>query len=583
MRLWLLILILSTCGTRIALAERFVPPQETFASYEELRALRKAAGTDDPQDLARKIDALLAQHADELAPADEKGLISVPTFLAVLPPKDVDRIRPEYRRLFDAQAQAALDLVRQDPSATPEALYAVSQRYPLSSIASHACVLASQRALRLGDRTSASDYAALAKQAAPGGIDAASGASHLPIEQNWYGRPELVGTPMYFPLHAEGVTYFSGPKHVLAIKDNGQILWKWSASDAWAKMFPTDRVGRGRGSPYAPAMFYAPQGASILVVRQPRASGRDYLLRALRATDGKVLWSSDDNPALERTAIASSPGIAGRFVYATAVEFTDIEARLELLALDLLDGHIVFKAPLGTLPDLKFGRVATGGWDGLWEQSQPLVEGSSVYLTPNVGVAFAVDRFTGSLRWSRIYDSANVISPDQGRKRPSAVDARPTNPSELLRYRTTPAFCGQILLIAPQDSGQAWGVESSTGRVIWNAPSSQDTTLAGAAGLIAIFAGPGLRGIDAANGKERWTWSAPAGNWIAGPPIIEAGKVLIPLAKGKAIAINAADGQITSPPPLPDPHQLVQSEPAHRALEDATIAKTLANPTAPTR
>jgi outer membrane protein assembly factor BamB len=551
-----------------ARAQRFSPPAETFHSYEALVKLRRGGDRSGPAQAA-EIEGLLKDHGDELAPADG-GLISVAAFIDVLPPERLAQIRPEYRQQFDGAARKALEAARQKPGASPESLYAVARRYPLSSIALTAYAEAGDRAALLGDAPAAlalfdlaartgwvadGEHRAVMAQA-QGVVKARSGVycGAIAFDAAWYGRGELAGMPHYYPVACDGLIFFSAPKHVLCFKEGGALVWKYAAPDAWARMFPADR--KGLGTAYRPLVFSSAAGAQIVVVRQPKNGNVDSALRAFRAGDGKALWSTDENASFEHLSLASGAAMAGRYLYCTAVEFTDTGATLNLLAIDLLDGHLRFKCAMGMMNELKSPRTDPLGPDLIWEGTAPAVAGDCVYLTPNVGTAFCVGRLDGKLRWTRDY---------------------PSGAAEATRYRSTPAACGDVLVMAPGDCSGAMGLDIRTGRKVW--ANSVAGTIIGHDDSGIFLAGERMECIEAATGREKWHWEPPAHQRITGPPAWAGDVIYVPLSLFKIQGVHPVTGLGIEPKiKPPNFRQLLATDAAHKALEEAAIARTLGVP-----
>jgi outer membrane protein assembly factor BamB len=304
----------------------------------------------------------------------------------------------------------------------------------------------------------------------------------------------------------------------------------------------------------------------------------DYHLRALRATDGKLLWTTENAGAFERLSLAGSPAIAGRFVYVVAVDFGDDPATLVLVGIDLLRGQVSFKTPLGSLLQMRNQREVVAGWDDFWEQSEPMVVGDAVYVTPNVGVAYCVGRFDGRVRWAQIYEDGKEgkVWRDRGRRPEIAeqktVEGMPGNVEQVLRWRGTAQVCGGTVVIAPQDSVQVWGLEAATGKMIWGSAYPGGYCLVGGSDTVAIFAGANVTAAESASGTMVWRYEPAAGVRISGPAVVDGGVVWVPTSDGKIVGLevgtgkpSAAKGRMASIRPI-----LGNAE-ARKALEEARI------------
>jgi outer membrane protein assembly factor BamB len=515
-------------------ASRFEPPVENFRANISLETIADLLERKDFNQAAAQVESLLKSNADEITSGDERSLISISNWIDSLSRLHGKELTAAYRERFDAGAKGALDELRRDSTATPERFYILARRFRFSSIAVDAYVEAADRAIGLGDAQAASTYFNLAiglgykpddDHAGTIGIARAlvgeplgdlppaaqKTASNLAAKMSryrgpiafdaiWYMRSDAVGMSKTIPAGEEGAIYLVAPRQVFAMKENGQSLWNFAAPEAWARGLAPDRANdKGRGTIYSPAIFSSPVGPQILVVRQPLGAGRDYGIRALRASDGKLLWSTDLITNLDTLSFAGNPAIAGRFVYATAVEFTEQSGQLLLVALDLMDGHLIFKTPLGTLLQMRRARDDPRGWDEFWEQTEPAIAGDLVIVAPNVGLAAAVGRFDGHIRWTRTYEEKMVVI-GRGRERLFGDGDRlpiPTDQNELLRYRGTPEICGSIAVVAPQDTAATFGINLTSGAMVWKLDSPPAPTLIGHQGNIAVFAGDSVEGIDA--------------------------------------------------------------------------------------
>lgn len=597
-------------------ATRFDPPAESFHAPDSLRVLEAQLKAGQFIEAATAIESLLRDSAHAITPTDERGSMSVENWLDVAAARYLKEIGTAYSGQFDEPSKKALDELRDQPTARAEDFYNLAQRYRFSSIAAIAYVEAADRAAQIGDAPAAATFYSLARQRgwepdekqaetlavcrvlageAPGDLPAAAlkRAGEVAAKMNhyrgfvahdaiWYMRADGVGMAKTIPTIADGAYFFAAPRHLIALKEDGQTMWRFAAPEAWARGLAADRPNeRGRGTFYGPAVFAAAAGPQILVLRQPFGAGRDFGLRGLRASDGKVLWSTDTITGIDSLSFASNPTLAGRYVYAVAVEFNEQSASLLLVALDLMDGHLLFKCPLGTMLQMRRAREDPPGWDEFWEQTEPAVAGDLVVVTPNVGMTAAVGRFDGHLRWTHSYEEKMVII-GRGRTRLFGEPDRlpiPSDLDELLRYRGTPEICGQSVVIAPQDTAAAFGLDLRSGAQLWKKDTPPATTLIGHTPTLAIFAGDSIEAIDAATGKNRWRNSPPAPMRISGPPVVVNGCVYVPTSDSKTMTLNAETGRVAqSPIAQPNLRRVLSSENAKKLLEEAFILRTFAAP-----
>jgi len=600
-------------GWAVGGSPRFELVAETFGTTQRIQGLGKQIEQGKLGEAATALDALLDDDAHQLAGLDEGGLISVSAWASALPRPQGKALAAEYRRLFDGAAKQALDALRQDRSTQAERFYVLGRRYLLSSIGATAFAEAGDRAAVLGDFAAACCYYSMAQEVGwtadadhvsrwavcrmlngetEGDLGAKAGSRGVELgaklsgyrgpvvsDAAWYGRADSVGRSMYFPQAADGVLYFAASRQVLAIREGGQVLWRWASTEAWARSLTSDRPSdKGRGPSFTCVVFAGAAGAQIVLVRQPKPVGPDFCLRAFRAVDGKLLWTTESAPEFDRLSVASSPAGVGRYVYVTAVDFAGDRAALVLVAVDLLDGRIIFKSQLGTMVEFGRRREDAPGWDDFWEQSEAGVGGDAVYVAPHVGVAFCVGRFDGEVRWARIYEPAasGKVWRDRGQAAPRAEyptrQARPVNPNELLRWRGTPQVCGKVVVIAPQDGGGVWGLDAVDGRVLWDRPSPPAYALIGHTESAAVFGGGSVVSVEAATGEVRWRYEALKPIRVSGPPVVAGGAVHLPTSDQRVIVISLDTGKPMVPKSRPPNIRQVLGWPAaKKALEEAMI------------
>jgi len=608
-----LILIQAVVTSALALgamgqAIRFQPPEANPAAAATIRQIEQRLPTGDSASAASILEQALRDLPDGLASLDKDGLISVVAWIDLLPPAQKQALAADYVTLAEPAARTALETLRREPQPKPESFAALARRYPFTGAAISAAIEGGDRALQLGDAPTAwacyclakargwtpdeqhaatlaacqylsgEDVAELSGPAAKRVADLAACAKTyrgpVPFDAKWYGRPEAVEMGRHLPQAAAGVTYLASPGYVLAIKDTGQVLWRWTSPDAWARTFLPDRgFGRGRGLSFAPALFIGAGGAQILVCRQPRNGSPDFCIRAWRGADGKLLWSTQANAALDNFHFISTPAVCGKYVYATAVEHGPDPPNLILVALDLLDGAVLFQAPLGTLGGLLRSHQQMRGWDDFQEQTEPAVWRDLVIVTPNIGAAFAVGRFDGKVRWMHTY------TPPQPDTVPPRIAPAPSDPNQLLRWRNTPQVCGNAIVIAPQDVPSMFALDLRSGKSLWTT-AAPAPTLIGRAGNLAIFAGSEIVAVDSSTGATRWTY-APRPQRITGPAAVVGGIVFVPLSDSRLYILNAQTGQKAdnSIKPLGF-RQAIASETVRRALDDTSILRTLGPPAA---
>lgn len=587
---------------------RFDAPAETFVATAHLKALREEMQRGILADAARRIDDLLRNHGDDLMSVDPGGLISLATWIDAMPAEMRAALAAEYAGQFEPAAREALEATRRG-GATIDDLYAVARRYGLCPSGQRAAVEAADLALQGGDAPAAlalyeharrlgwspdaireSAIARCREAVEREAMPSAEGGrvegkrllyrGPLPFAAPWYGSAAAVGEVKFVPYASDGILYVAGPRHVLAIRERGQVAWSWAGPVTWPKAFSFDQPrGRGRGTLFAAASLGSEGGPQVLVVRQPHAGSRAGCLRALRASDGKLLWNTENDRTIAELNFTGNPLVIGRYVYAVAADMGNNVAAAILVALDVMDGRVLWKATLGTLLTTRAGEQRD--WDSYLEQTEPAAAGDWLYVAPNVGVVFALDRFNGHIRWTRQYDPVpgDPQAPGRPIREGGEGDRRRVTPApavgvQLLRWNNTPQVAGAVVIVAPQDTPLRLGLDAHSGMLLWQSSDESAHTLAGVAAGRAIFAGSQVQAVDPATGQEKWRTAAPALS-IAGPVVVRGGMVYVPTGQ-KVLAISPETGrQIDTVVKVPDLRAILAVEPVRRALEEAGAAQRL--------
>lgn len=619
-----ILVLLFSGGMPCAASPRFEPPAPRFAGADALGPIVDDLENGRLAGAVTRIDTLLHEHAASLVAIDPDTAVSVDTWLARVTRSHVRGLSEEFSRQLDPAARAALDGVRRDPGARPDQFYGVARRYPFSSVAATALAAAASRAAEWGDFAGASACFNLAvargwrpdaataqvmavcrvmNQESPGDLPAEAQLRAAQVAQRlagyrgpvlidgiWYNRTEHVHAARYLPIVADRVFYVAGARNLLAVREDGTLLWRQAAGETWSKSSPDRAPGRGRGPVFSPVVFSASAGTQIVVARQQMSVGRDACLRAYRAVDGKLLWSSEGLPAYDRLGIVSAPALSGRYLYAVGVEYSPASGSLQLLAIDLLNGEVLFKTPLGTMLELRGRRQDPPGWDDFFDQGEPAVAGDAVYLSPNVGVAFCVGRFDGQLRWYRIYEDSpeQAVWRDRTNRAPPVESPAslppPADPDRLLRWRNTPAVAGDRVVFAPQDTAAVIALDSEGGGQRWTLAAGPAPTLVSATTTTAVFAGAVLAGIDVQTGKTRWTWQATSPTRIAGPPVPAGGALAVPTTDGRTVLLHPDTGKPATIKLMPPTYRKLLSMPATRdVLEQIGVLRTFGLPGAAPR
>ena len=472
----------------------FAPPDVLPDADNRLAAI--AAELDNPNDAAAVADAgqrfqtFLRDAGGGLIGAADGSETWVGNWIHQLADTRRRTLATAMQTLDAAAAQQALDDVKNNPGADPIDAYTIARRYSLTNVAVDALQYAAVRSRALGDNETADAFAALADNKLP--KQPAISGLRVPFAAPWFGfTVRSAWTAMRsWPWTAGGTTFVVGPTQVVALTAESKVLWHGPVGEeAPAGSGAANPSGFTRGPAFAPAFFSVDQKPpAIVVVRQPSTHGNGWAIRALRGSDGKLLWTTESRAELSRLTFASTPVIAGRYVYAVAGEQGDDLDRLAVMALELTTGRQLWRCDLGSVSHptpAHHNRPSEGNTTDPYRpwlnETAPAVSGDSVIVAPDVGVVVAVDRFDGSLRWLRPYTPLGLPI---GEKHRSALEAalaaraaqqnhRPGDPTGLpLRWNNTPAVASvnadnPIAVAAPQDSASAFAFDIASGKVLW--------------------------------------------------------------------------------------------------------------------
>jgi outer membrane protein assembly factor BamB len=601
----------------------FAPPDDVPEVAAEIKGIERELGDANYAAAARRLDALLAGRGsgDQLVNLAEGTLTSARAWVEQLPPARRQPLASEYERSFGRAAQAAVEGLRAGRATRPEELYAIARRYPMTRAAGAALVDAADAALRLGDLPAAQAFYQLAARAgatldgtrargleeirkiasgvpapAPADLEGiakpqASGriplAGPLPFDAAWFGNASLSGLIRFFPAAYDGRVVLASWNGVTMLRENGQI--DWTTANRALDTYSTGRGrGAGRGILFAPAVLADVHGRPlVVVVRQPvSGSGEQrYALRALNADDGQALWTSETTDGRRDVSYAGLPAVSGRYVYGLAVARTGAStANLVLAAVDVMTGGAIWQTTLGSLAEQSEARggrknIRTDplAIDAFAELSEPAVADDLVIVSPNCGSVIAVDRFNGRIRWVGVYRESEGANARQLRVRPVRwATQRDAEAALLLRYKSTPVVCNDVVIAMPQDVPALFAFDRAGGRRLWDSDlqPTEAFGLAGASGNMAILCGTALTGLDAGGtGKRKWHYVPPRGDRFTGPAVVLGETVIAPTSEG-IVQLNVTDGTEKAVYSVPSFRRLLNTEGGKGVVNEAGAARS---------
>lgn len=597
---------------------RYSPPALPSVAGNQLEILGVEIQQNNLADAVRRLDSLLHDTPDALLTStDGGGTISLATWIEAVGADQRKLLNKEYDAQFGEVASRAVRKLSEKGSAEPAEFLSIARRYPFTTAATEAIVAGAHRCGDFGDAQSMRDLLDAARWRGWKGDSSVSSdpprpattqrtfCGPVPFAAPWFRQTSQLALDHLFPVAAANVVYVSTAQRALALRDgsSGGATVLWSANGEGEsegdESNPSQRPRQrgtsgsgglsGRGPSYVPEIICDDAGSPrLLVVRQPSSTSGQFVLRAFRAADGKLLWSSENAPDLRNLTIASSPAVLGRYVYSLAADTGQQNDRLMVIALELTTGRTLWRTDIGSVARrqtlTRYNRPrdpvldAADPWQNL---SAPCAVGDSVYLAPNVGCAIALDRFDGHLRWIRPYDPSLEAEGAAAKARRAAAAAarrwpppgfeqersnRVANREGVMRWTVTPRRIGDALLIAPLDNDRVIAIDARSGNKLWHTDDLAAATLIGStADGLAIFQERSLAALDK-EGDVKWTWDGES----TGPAAVEGEFVFIPTAES-TVTLAAADGKVVSSPPVhpPDLKALLKNDTARAALASA--------------
>jgi hypothetical protein len=158
------------------------------------------------------------------------------------------------------------------------------------------------------------------------------------------------------------------------------------------------------------------------------------------------------------------------------------------------------------------------------------------------------------------------------------MDARDAQRAPLLRYRSTPVVCGDVVVAMPQDVPAVFAINRLDGRRLWDTDIIDGFALAGGSGRIVVAAGTdALSGIDVITAKLKWKQRI-AGAGVTGPPAVIGRTVVVPTSAGP-VQLDAEDGTVHGVYSVPIFHRLLAADGGRSTVLDPYAARTFGAPT----
>lgn len=501
---------------------------------------------------AKLLLTLLSEHASELM-SDNDTLIStdawVDASIDFLPADQQSALHGAFDQQFHDAAAAQLRKLATDSSGNRDALYSLARRWRFCLPGAEAYAEVADIALDRGDLESSRSLYQLAQQHnwnpdephraklnALHGLAPASGPTLVPVASASFGK--AVPSAIFFPVQDNAYIYIGGPTGAFALQSDGRPVW----SDI-AKTPPKSPPAGGL---WLPALFTDVQGhGQILVTRQldPHALPHQELCRlmARRATDGKVIWSTDSEPFLADLNFIGVPTICGGFTYCLATA-TSLSHRSEFMAIaiDTLTGHLRWQERIAWLPALN--SVPT-------PNAELATDTDALFIATNIGLTACLDRFNGQIRWLRRYGGAASK-----------------------RTRGTLQIQNDVLITAPTDSLQIFALGKQSGQPIWSIPDADSVLLDHA--IVANESS--VTALNPKTGQGSWRWKSRTD--ITGLASVQNNQVLIPAESGMII-LDSTTGKPLAPTTSSPLQTLLENPETRKLFRDLGADKFFAAPT----
>jgi outer membrane protein assembly factor BamB len=574
---------------------------ETFTGRGQLALLQRELEVSNFAAAAARVEWMLEEHGHELMQLEGGRLISFPAWLAALPQAQREGLRLAFGQRLEGPAVRRLAQMRSEGVSGPEAWYALARRYPFSKAAAEALVLGAELALERGDLSTAGAMFELASRK---GWKVDSGRRELierlepwrlhhrpeaspekwhgplPFDARWYGNADAVSIWRFIPYTSDRLTFVAGSRRVFAFRPNGAVAWQWEAAKPWIERLEVNRpLDLGRGPVWSIAAVSDETGAAqMLVMRQLRSSSTEGCIRAFRAADGKLLWSTE-NEQMNPLLVLSEPAVAGGHVYFVAVDSREKGEELVVAAVNVMTGALAWTSVIGRGPGIRDRRDGNHDLEAFWSQTAPVVDEEHVYVAPNVGRVVAVGRFDGQVRWSAAYPASQRLPRrDAWRQyREHRLHGRPAKPPvsevQLLRWTNSPVLSGGAVVVAPPDVPAAFAMDRRSGEVLWEKESPDGPVLLGAAGERVIFGGERIVARDVRTGEEAWLYKPPGDVRITGPAVVLGERVHVPVSSG-VVTLAAEDGAVQRGVRTPNFRAILASAAAKAALEELEAASS---------
>ena len=339
-----------------------------------------------------------------------------------------------------------------------------------------------------------------------------------------------------------GTLLVAGPNLLACFGDDpGQPLWSRSpnALERPLRRLKPEEQGRGgrMASMPAPGPFVPAMAGNRIFARWGMDATGQYLrgLVAFDGRSGRILWSTDDDPAWAGMLPVTDPTVSdGRLYVLTMQEKFGPMMPIALVCMDAESGRMLWHRPLGT-QSLALPR----GEERRDRAAEPVHYGNAVtvrhgavYAVTNLGFVARCDARDGMIEWTSVYPRA----------------AATTGVGAVLQRQGAPAaVIGDLCLCLPRDYNGIFALDAATGKFVWDVPLLPAEEAVGQVGDAFIVKGAEhLVALECASGRILWDRAVEEG--FSARPLVAGGSVYAPTPT-RMLRIDAASGILAEQKP----------------------------------
>jgi len=528
----------------------FLPPSDTVTPDHNLSSLHDDLAAGHWSDAADRVESILTS-TTPLAKVDDR-ILPIAAYVNEQLTDAAARtaFAAAYEKVAGQPASAALSAAVQAGDTT--AIAAVAARYPWTAAAGRVRGELAKRLGEIGDMTGVQSLVHGGGADVPPSLfalaDTATDSTAKPIlfTGAWYNRFRPIDFPRVVPVSAKDLLMVATPTAIAAVNGQGKLLW--SAGQPMPEMVVPPQ---GQKQPVGiqillysqrplsePALWCDPSGvARVAIVRQ--SLGDASTLTAYRPADGSLLWStgSGDTASLQ---FLGTPLVKGRYVYSLALDYQPpAPAKMTMVALDLPNGRLLWRTPLGDAAPTSYGMIDARMSSGTsfiphliaTTSAQLSADDTAVYACLEGGSVASLDRFGGQLNWLSGYPTRTFSIHEFDRMKQAKK-----NPPLLHRWRDRVSVDSKVAVVAPTDSSSVIAYDTTSGKQLWKNDVLDAADLVGAVAGRFVLAGTNLCALKADGSPD---WTVEYANTPVGPPFIDGNAIVAPTQSG--ITVYAAD------------------------------------------